>query len=57
MEESRGKRGLYPVQARHTECDELSSCRSTCSMWHSGASFLSDLSGLRCDLGVCWMLP
>ena len=24
----RTKRGLYPVQARHTECDELSSCRS-----------------------------
>ena len=28
VEESTGKRGLYCVQERHTECDELSSCRS-----------------------------
>ena len=28
MEESTGKMGLYRVQERHTESDELSSCRS-----------------------------
>ena len=43
MEESTGKRGLYRVQERDTECDELSSCRSVnlgtdsrpnCSLWN-----------------------
>ena len=29
MQESEGKRGLHPVQERHTECDELSSYRSS----------------------------
>ena len=28
VDESTGKRGWYRVQERHTECDELSSCRS-----------------------------
>ena len=48
VEESRGKRGLCPVQAPHTECDELSSCRSVnsgtdsrpnCSLWRSTRAF------------------
>ena len=28
VEESGRKRGVYPAEAPHTECDELSSCRS-----------------------------
>ena len=47
VQESTGKRCLHPVQERHTECDELSSYRSSRKFWDQGLLLESNLSELR----------